>query len=54
MGIILYRFRIDGVAAFALLRRLSQDTNTPLAKVAEQLIERELAEPTGGDAGSLS
>lgn len=53
-GMIMYRFRIDAVAAFALLRRLSQDTNTPLAKVAEQLIERELAEPTGGDAGSLS
>ncbi|MFE0750955.1 GAF and ANTAR domain-containing protein [Gordonia sp. NPDC058843] len=43
-GMIMYRFRIDAVAAFALLRKLSQDTNTPLAKVAEQLIERELAE----------
>ncbi|MCG7632659.1 GAF and ANTAR domain-containing protein [Gordonia McavH-238-E] len=51
-GMIMYRFRIDAVAAFALLRRLSQDTNTPLAKVAEQLIERELSE--SGEAGTES
>lgn len=50
-GMIMYRFRIDAVAAFALLRRLSQDTNTPLAKVAEQLIERELAEPVEAGNG---
>ncbi|MFT4393429.1 GAF and ANTAR domain-containing protein [Gordonia lacunae] len=53
-GMIMYRFRIDAVAAFALLRRLSQDTNTPLAKVAEQLIERELAEPVEAGNGSPS
>ncbi|OUC80158.1 hypothetical protein CA982_04625 [Gordonia lacunae] len=53
-GMIMYRFRIDAVAAFALLRRLSQDTNTPLAKVAEKLIERELAEPAEAGNGSPS
>jgi GAF domain-containing protein len=53
-GMIMYRFRIDAVAAFALLRRLSQDTNTPLAKVAEQLIERELAEPVEAGSSSLA
>ncbi|WP_055476151.1 GAF and ANTAR domain-containing protein [Gordonia sp. HS-NH1] len=53
-GMIMYRFRIDAVQAFALLRRLSQDTNTPLAKVAEQLIERELAEPVEAGNGSPS
>lgn len=53
-GMIMYRFRIDAVQAFALLRRLSQDTNTPLAKVAEQLIERELAEAVEAGNGSPS
>lgn len=53
-GMIMYRFRIDAVQAFALLKRLSQDTNTPLAKVAEQLVEKELAEPVEAANGSSS
>jgi putative methionine-R-sulfoxide reductase with GAF domain len=38
-GMLMERFTIDAVAAFELLRRLSQDTNTPLVEVARQVIE---------------
>ncbi|GAC67110.1 GAF and ANTAR domain-containing protein [Gordonia soli] len=37
-GIIMERFGIDAVAAFQLLRRLSQESNTALAVIAEQLV----------------
>lgn len=37
-GIIMERFDVDAVQAFELLKRLSQDTNTPLAVVAERLV----------------
>ncbi|CDQ46043.1 MULTISPECIES: GAF and ANTAR domain-containing protein [Mycolicibacterium] len=37
-GIIMERFKIDDVQAFALLRKLSQDSNTKLADIAEQVI----------------
>jgi hypothetical protein len=36
-GIVMERFRIDAIAAFDLLKRLSQDTNTPVRQVAECL-----------------
>ena len=39
MGILMERYDIDGDRAFAILRRYSQDTNTKLRDVAEQLIE---------------
>jgi GAF domain-containing protein len=39
MGILMERFDLDGDQAFAVLRRYSQDTNTKLRDVAQQLIE---------------
>ncbi|MDX6260241.1 MAG: hypothetical protein QOH84_1929 [Kribbellaceae bacterium] len=39
MGILMERFDIDGDQAFAILRRYSQDTNTKLRDVAQQLID---------------
>jgi ANTAR domain/GAF domain len=40
-GMIMERFKIDAVHAFALLKRLSQTSNTPVVAVARQLIESE-------------
>lgn len=37
-GMLMERYDIDAAAAFGLLRRLSQETNTPLISVAEQVI----------------
>jgi GAF domain-containing protein len=42
-GMIMERFTIDAVEAFELLKRLSQNSNTPLALVAHQLVEIEPA-----------
>jgi AmiR/NasT family two-component response regulator len=39
MGILMERFDLDGDQAFAVLRRYSQDTNTKLRDVAQQLID---------------
>ena len=33
------RYRIGAGAAFELLTRLSQDTNTPLAQIAHELVQ---------------
>lgn len=38
-GIIMERFKIDDVRAFAMLRQLSQDTNTKLVDVAQRVID---------------
>ena len=38
-GIIMERFGIDDVRAFAMLRQLSQDTNTKLIDVAQKVID---------------
>ncbi len=38
MGILMERYDIDGDQAFAVLRRYSQDTNTKLSLIAQQLI----------------
>lgn len=38
-GIIMERFNIDDVQAFAMLRQLSQDTNTKLIDVAQKVID---------------
>ena len=40
-GMIMERFKIDAVPAFELLKRLSQNSNTPLVVVARQLVEAE-------------
>jgi len=37
-GIIMERFKIDDVRAFAMLRQLSQETNTKLVDVAQRVI----------------
>ena len=44
-GMIMERFTVDAVQAFELLRRLSQDSNTPLARVAQQIIDSEQLGP---------
>ncbi|MGY4646494.1 ANTAR domain-containing protein [Mycobacterium sp. URHB0021] len=38
-GIIMERFKLDAGRSFALLTRLSQDTNTPLRLVAQRLVD---------------
>ncbi len=38
-GIIMERYNVDDVAAFDMLRRLSQDSNTKLTDIAERVIE---------------
>ncbi|KWX65858.1 GAF and ANTAR domain-containing protein [Mycobacterium sp. NAZ190054] len=42
-GMIMERYRVDAVQAFELLRKLSQDTNIPLIKVATDLVTDALA-----------
>jgi hypothetical protein len=37
-GIIMERFGVDDIRAFDMLRRLSQESNTPLVKIAEGVI----------------
>jgi GAF domain-containing protein len=39
-GMIMERFNVDAVRAFELLIRLSQNSNTRLAKVAEEIVSR--------------
>jgi GAF domain-containing protein len=39
MGILMERFDVNGDRAFAILKRYSQDTNTKLRDVAQQLID---------------
>ncbi|MGZ8178228.1 ANTAR domain-containing protein [Williamsia sp. SKLECPSW1] len=45
-GMVMERFHVDAVAAFALLSRLSQDTNTRVIDVARQLIDAEIPGPS--------
>jgi GAF domain-containing protein len=40
-GMVMERFKIDAVQAFELLKRLSQNSNTPVAAVARRVIESE-------------
>jgi transcriptional regulator with GAF, ATPase, and Fis domain len=37
-GIIMERFNVDAVRAFEMLKKLSQETNTPLRELAERVI----------------
>lgn len=39
-GVLISHYGLDDTAAFALLRRVSQDTNTKLVDVAASLVER--------------
>ncbi|OBK14187.1 GAF and ANTAR domain-containing protein [Mycobacterium asiaticum] len=45
-GILMQRFDVDAVQAFDLLKRLSQESNTPLVEIARAVIEfrKDLAE----------
>lgn len=47
-GIVMERFKINAVAAFGLLLRLSQNTNTPLHEIARRLINADYP-PDPGD-----
>jgi transcriptional regulator with GAF, ATPase, and Fis domain len=38
-GMLMERYRIDALQAFALLSKLSQDSNTPVAALARELVE---------------
>ncbi len=38
-GIIMERYNVDDVAAFDMLRRLSQDSNTKLTDIAQRVID---------------
>jgi transcriptional regulator with GAF, ATPase, and Fis domain len=40
-GMLMERFKIDSVQAFELLKRLSQNSNTPVAAVAREVVESE-------------
>lgn len=39
-GMLMERFAIDAIEAFDLLKKLSQDTNTPVTQLAEQVVEK--------------
>jgi AmiR/NasT family two-component response regulator len=41
-GVIMERFAIDAVQAFALLTRLSQDSNTKLLDIAKRVVENDV------------
>lgn len=47
-GMIMERFRVDATRAFALLAKLSQDSNVPLATVASDLVAAERLDDGGG------
>jgi AmiR/NasT family two-component response regulator len=40
-GMLMERFDIDAAAAFDLLVRLSQSSNTPVAEIAQKLVKLE-------------
>ena len=42
-GLLMERYDVDADAAFAILRRTSQRSNTKLAKVAAELVDRHSA-----------
>ena len=44
-GMIMERFDIDSPAAFALLKKLSQNSNTSVAEIAAELVRRPRPEP---------
>ncbi|HZE14582.1 MAG TPA: ANTAR domain-containing protein [Mycobacterium sp.] len=37
-GILMERLSIDAAAAFGVLKRLSQESNTPVAEIAQRLV----------------
>src|SRR5690349_15983564 len=53
IGIVMAMDQIDADAAFAKLRRLSNDLNLKLSSVAEQVVQRHNAE-SGSDSSATS
>jgi GAF domain-containing protein len=45
-GMIMERYSVDAVQAFDVLRKLSQDSNVPLAKIAAELVEKSHSAPS--------
>jgi transcriptional regulator with GAF, ATPase, and Fis domain len=43
-GMIMERYGVDAVQAFAVLRKLSQDSNVPLVQVATELVSKALSD----------
>lgn len=39
-GMIMERYGVDAIRAFELLRKLSQDSNTPLIEIAKELVDK--------------
>jgi AmiR/NasT family two-component response regulator len=39
-GMIMERYNIGAIQAFEMLRKLSQDSNVPLARIAQELIDK--------------
>lgn len=52
-GIIMERFDVDAVRAFELLRRVSQESNTPVKVIAARLAERNSTDNDGSVVGSV-
>ncbi|CDO07950.1 GAF and ANTAR domain-containing protein [Mycolicibacterium cosmeticum] len=46
-GILMERFDVDAVRAFELLRRVSQESNTPVKEIAARLTERKPLDSAG-------
>ncbi|WP_241666331.1 GAF and ANTAR domain-containing protein [Mycobacterium marseillense] len=53
-GMLMERFAIDAPAAFELLKRLSQESNTPLAEIAHRVVDssRPAREPVRPDTST--
>lgn len=48
-GMLMERYRIDAVQAFEVLKRLSQNSNTPLADLAHEIVNSAGARDVVGD-----
>ena len=48
-GMLMLQFNVDAVRAFQLLKRLSQETNTPLVDIARRVVGRRNAPLAAGD-----
>ena len=52
-GILMGRFDVDAVRAFELLRRVSQESNTPVKEIAARLTERKPLDIDGSAGRSV-
>lgn len=48
-GMLMERFKIDAVQAFEVLKRLSQNSNTPLVDIADDIVHAERTSDVVGD-----